>query len=131
MEYFLNNTIRACWGGYLFPLWKIAENLCDLLLHPPGFDVNFFIMGIDVVYAAFRADPVGPVFPRPEGSVGSVLSRYHSGTQRRIFRKERFAAALRKEEKNRKEDGLDEKGGLHKDIIILSRELFCQVGESG
>ncbi len=88
-------------------------------------------MGIDVVYAAFRADPVGSVFPRPEGSVGSVLSRYHSGTQRCIFRKERFAAALGEEEKNRKEDGLDEKGGLHKDIIILSRELFCQVGESG
>ena len=40
-------------------------------------------------------------------------------------------AALGEEEKNRKEDGLDENGALHKDIIILSGELFCQVGESG
>lgn len=51
-------------------------------------------MGIDVIYAAFRTDPVGSVFPCPEGPVGSVFPRHHSGTQRRIFRKERFAAAL-------------------------------------
>lgn len=88
-------------------------------------------MGIDVIYAAFRADPVDSVFPCPEGRVGRVFPRHHSGTQRRIFRKERFSAALGEEKENRKEDGLDEKGGLHKDIIILFRELFCQAGESG
>lgn len=131
MEYFLNNTIRACCNDYLFLIWKIEEKLCILLLHPPGFDVNFFIMGIDVIYAAFRANPVGSVFPRLEGPVGSAFPRYHSGTQRCIFWKERFAAALGEEKENRKEDGLDEKGGLHKDIIILSRGLCCQAGEPG
>ena len=100
-------------------------------IHPPGFDVNFFIMGIDVIYAAFRTDPVGSVFPCPEGPVGSVFPRHHSGTQRRIFRKERFAAALGKAEENRKEDGLDEKGVFHKSVTILFRGLFCQVGEPG
>ncbi len=115
----------------MFPIWKIAEKPCGLLLHPPGFDVNFFIMGIDVIYAAFRTDPVGSVFPCPEGPVGSVFPRHHSGTQRRIFRKERFAAALGKAEENRKEDGLDEKGVFHKSVTILFRGLFCQVGEPG
>ena len=100
----------------MFPIWKITEKPCGLLLHPPGFDVNFFIMGIDVIYA---------------GPVGSVFSRHHSGTQRRIFRKERFAAALGKAEENRKEDGLDEKGVFHKSVTILFRGLFCQVGEPG
>lgn len=57
----------------MFPIWKITEKPCGLLLHPPGFDVNFFIMGIDVIYAAFRTDPVGSVFPCPEGPVGSVF----------------------------------------------------------
>ena len=115
----------------MFPIWKITEKPCGLLLHPPGFDVNFFIMGIDVIYAAFRIDPVGSVFPCPEGPVGSVFPRHHSGTQRRIFRKERFAAALGKAEENRKEDGLDEKGVFHKSVTILFRGLFCQVGEPG
>ena len=73
-------------------------------------------MGIDVIYAAFRTDPVGSVFPCPEGPVGSVFPRHHSGTQRRIFRKE---------------DGLDEKGVFHKSVTILFRGLFCQVGEPG
>lgn len=83
-------------------------------------------MGIDVIYTAFRTDPVGSVFPCPEGPVGSVFSRHHSGTQRRIFRKERFAAALGKAEENQKEDGLDEKGVFHKSVTILSEGCFVK-----
>lgn len=88
-------------------------------------------MGIDIIYATFRTHPVGSVFPCPEGPVGIVFPRHYSGTQRRIFRQERFAAALGKAEEKRKEDGLDENRVLHKSVTILFRGLFCQVGEPG
>lgn len=83
-------------------------------------------MGIDVIYAAFRTDPVGSVFPCPEGPVGSVFPRHHSGTQRRIFRKERFAAALGKAEENRKEDGLDERECFTRALLSFSEGCFVK-----
>ena len=78
----------------MFPIWKVTGCLRGLLLNPPGFDVDFFIVGIDVIHTAFRANPVGSVFPCLEGAGGGVFSGHHSGTQGRVFRKERLAAAL-------------------------------------
>ena len=101
-----------------------------LLLNPPGFDVDFFIVGIDVIHTAFRANPVGSVFPCLEGAGGGVFSGHHSGTQGRVFRKERRAAALGQREEKRKDGRREEKRVLHQSVIIFSRRLFCQVGES-
>ena len=101
-----------------------------LLLNPPGFDVDFFIVGIDVIHTAFRANPVGSVFPCLEGAGGGVFSGHHSGTQGRVFRKERLAAALGQREEKRKDGRREEKRVLHQSVIIFSRRLFCPVGES-
>lgn len=104
--------------------------LRGLLLNPPGFEVNFFIVGIDVIYASFRSYPIGSAFPCLQGTRGSLFSGDHSGAQGRIFRKERFADALGQAEENWKDDRREEKRVLHQGLIIFFRGLFCQVGES-
>lgn len=100
--------------NYLFPLWKVVRRLHGLLLSPPGLDVDFFAVGIDVIHAAFRAYPIGSVFLCPKGARGGLFSGNHSGAQRRVFRKERFADALRQAEEKGNDGRRDEKRVLHR-----------------
>lgn len=97
-----------------------------LLLSPPGFDVNFFIMGIDVIYAAFRSNPVDSPFSGLQDA-GGLLSGDRSGAQGRVFRQKRFAGAVGQAAENWNDGCRDEKRTLHKGVIIFFRSLFCQV----
>lgn len=100
-----------------------------LLLNPPGFDVNFLIVGIDVIYAAFRAHPIGSAFLCPQGAGGGVFAGGHSGTQGRIFRKKWFVDALGQTEEDGNEGCREDERALHEGVIIFSGSVICQVPE--
>lgn len=104
--------------------------LRGLLLNPPGFDVDLFTVGIDVIHTAFRAYPIGSAFLCLQGAGRGLCSGNHSGAQGRVFRKKGFADALGQAEEGRKDGRRNEKGALHESIIIFFKDLSCQVRES-
>ena len=113
-------------SNYLFPFWKGTKGWNGLLLSPPGFDVNFFIVGIDVIYASFRSNPVDSSFFGVQDA-GGLVPGDHSGAQGSVFRQKRFAGALGQAAENRNDGRWEKKRGLHGRAIILFRSLFCQV----
>lgn len=97
-----------------------------LLLSSPGFDVNFFIAGIDVIYAAFRSHPVDSLFSWLQ-EAGGLLPGDRPGAQGSVLRQKRFAGAVEQAAENRNDGCRDEKRLLHEGVIIFFRSLFCQV----
>lgn len=97
-----------------------------LLLSSPGFDVNFFIVGIDVIYAAFRSHPVDSPFSWLQ-ETGGLFPGDRSGAQGSVFRQKRFAGAVGQAAEDRNDGCRDEKRVLHEGVIIFFRSLFCQV----
>ena len=86
-------------------------------------------MGVDVIHAAFRAYPIGSVFLCPERARGGLFSGNHSGAQGRVFRKKRFADALRQAEENGQEGSRNDKGALHQHVAVFFRGMLDRAGQ--
>lgn len=114
---------------YLFPFWKGMTGCRNSLLFPHRFDVNFFIMGIDIIHSSFRSDAVLSGILGGEGGPGRMRSGRHSGTEGRVVWKQGLAGTLGQQGKGQQGAGRGRQGIVHQETIIAFPDLPCQAPE--
>lgn len=98
----------------------------DVLLCWRGFQVNFFIMLVDMVDPSPGADPVHLCVPGGEGGLCRARSGYHVGAEGVVIRQERLADALGKKRECHDDRGCEQKRRFHDDVNFYFGKLLCQ-----